>query len=55
MINGAAANILDFGADPTGVADSTAALVVTMSGLSIQETQISGASLPIFWSITRIV
>lgn len=26
MINGAAANILDFGADPTGVADSTAAI-----------------------------
>jgi polygalacturonase len=26
MINGAGLNILDFGADPTGVADSTSAI-----------------------------
>ena len=34
---------------------ATSALTITMSGLSIQGTQTSGAALPIFWSITRIV
>jgi hypothetical protein len=30
MVNGAPANVLDFGADPTGVADSTAANVAAI-------------------------
>lgn len=33
MINGAAVNVLDFGADPTGVADSTSAFVNAMASL----------------------
>ena len=39
----------------TPISAATSALTITMSGLSIQGTQISGASLPMFWSITRIV
>lgn len=31
MIDGASANVLDYGADPTGVADSTAAIIAAMA------------------------
>jgi polygalacturonase len=34
MIDGAPANVLDFGADPTGVADSTAAFLAAMTAAS---------------------
>jgi polygalacturonase len=34
LIDGAPANVLDFGADPTGVADSSAAFLAAMTAAS---------------------
>lgn len=40
MINGAVANVLDFGADPTGAQDSTAAVWAAIQSLRANPTQI---------------